>query len=324
MNRFGRLSLLPCMLALLFPLGAQADCQQWDATGGWSAIQSNISADSDHTQPLFSLEQSGPELRGTASFHRGERGEGDRDYRASVDGMIKGNTIELTAYWDDHTIGIYKGSISSLGRAEGDTYDRYNPDNKAHWYSDRRFNCLATAPVLAATVGFGRVAPRTASAPGTTICDAAKSARARNSPAAPGLEKQCTEYRIRTAAASTSATETRDDHSEISALLHPDSAAAPAALPPVDPAQLDAFAATGAKIAQIDPAVAQARSAETGAFYQLGFDIATGLFGDPALGAKGNTATGPGSGRIRDSLSAAGQRGFDASVKFHLARDYRH
>ncbi len=57
-------------------------------------------------------------------------------------------------------------------------------------------------------------------------------------------------------------------------------------------------------------------------FYQLGFDIATGLFGDPALGAQGNTLMGPGSQRIRDTLSAAGQRGFDDSVKFHLARDY--
>ena len=58
--------------------------------------------------------------------------------------------------------------------------------------------------------------------------------------------------------------------------------------------------------------------------YQRGFDIASGLFGDPALGAQGNTATGPGSMGIRNSLSAAGQRGFNASVAFHLAHDYKH
>lgn len=55
----------------------------------------------------------------------------------------------------------------------------------------------------------------------------------------------------------------------------------------------------------------------------LGFDIATGIFGDPALGAKGNTATEPGSLKIRDGLSAAGQRGFNASVALHLSRNYR-
>jgi hypothetical protein len=75
------------------------------------------------------------------------------------------------------------------------------------------------------------------------------------------------------------------------------------------------FAARGARIAKLDPKVADARIAETDVFYWLGFDIATGIFGDPALGALGNTATGPGSLKIRDSLSPAGQRGFNASVK---------
>ena len=87
------------------------------------------------------------------------------------------------------------------------------------------------------------------------------------------------------------------------------------------------LAETGAKIAQADPAVAEARNAQPDnprirniVFYRLGFDIATGIFGDPARGALGNTATGPGSLKIRDSLSAAGQRGFDVSVKFHLGQ----
>jgi len=82
------------------------------------------------------------------------------------------------------------------------------------------------------------------------------------------------------------------------------------------------FASTGAAIAAADAAVAEARNAQTDVFYRLGFDIATGIFGNPALGARGNTATGPGSLGIRDSLSAAGQRGFNASVKLHLSRKY--
>jgi hypothetical protein len=78
------------------------------------------------------------------------------------------------------------------------------------------------------------------------------------------------------------------------------------------------LAATGAAIAKADPTVGAQRNRETDALYRLGFDIATGIFGDPALGAQGNTATGPGSLKIRDSLSAAGQRGFDAAAAFHL------
>jgi hypothetical protein len=87
--------------------------------------------------------------------------------------------------------------------------------------------------------------------------------------------------------------------------------------------ELDALAARGAEIARRDPVVAQARVAENDVSYWQGFDIATGLFGDPALGAKGNTATGPGSLGIRDALTPAAQRGFNASVALHLSRDYR-
>jgi len=105
--------------------------------------------------------------------------------------------------------------------------------------------------------------------------------------------------------------------------------------------------ATGATIGKADSVVAEARNTTTDVFYRLGFDIATGIFGNPWLGAQsdpaawpgphrlcildgesfvcaqGNTATGPGSLGIRDSLSAAGQRGFNDSVKLHLSRKYK-
>ena len=92
---------------------------------------------------------------------------------------------------------------------------------------------------------------------------------------------------------------------------------------PVAVPDLDALAAVGAAIAAQDPAVAEARNAKASPFYQLGFDIASGLFGDPALGSAGDTVMGPGSESIRNSLSAAGQRGFNASVQLHQARDYK-
>ena len=75
---------------------------------------------------------------------------------------------------------------------------------------------------------------------------------------------------------------------------------------------------TGAAIADKVPALAAARKAEPLGFFTLGFDIATGLFGDAALGGLGHTAAGPGALRIRDGLEAAGQRGFNASMALNL------
>ncbi len=84
-----------------------------------------------------------------------------------------------------------------------------------------------------------------------------------------------------------------------------------------------ALAAVGLAIAKADAAVQKARTADPDVLYWLGFDIASGIFGDPALGAQGNSASGPGSMRVRDSLSAPGQRGFNAAMAFHLSRHYK-
>lgn len=83
------------------------------------------------------------------------------------------------------------------------------------------------------------------------------------------------------------------------------------------------LAEVGAAIAEADPVVMKARMREQDAAFWLGFDIATGIFGDPKRGAQGNTATGTGSLAIRDNLnSPASRRGFNASVALHLARRY--
>ncbi|MEP7244659.1 MAG: tachylectin-related carbohydrate-binding protein [Gammaproteobacteria bacterium] len=78
------------------------------------------------------------------------------------------------------------------------------------------------------------------------------------------------------------------------------------------------LAARGSAIARADRMVAETRTSDPDVFYWLGFDIATGLYGPANLGALGYTATGPGAYKIRDSLSAPGQRGFNAAVYFHL------
>jgi hypothetical protein len=195
--------------------------------------------------------------------------------------------------------------------------------------------------------------------PGTTpaafrsICDSARDARERNNPAAPGLEQTCQAVKKGEALASQDplATELRNQQPDDSARQGFDIGMAVAegqtALGPgkeqtcagrhtaaeqggcriavlfsVDRNRNAQLAQKGAEIAQADQVVANVRNSETDVFYRLGFDIATGIFGNPALGAQGNTATGPGSLSIRDALSAAGQRGFNAAVKLHFSRKY--
>lgn len=82
------------------------------------------------------------------------------------------------------------------------------------------------------------------------------------------------------------------------------------------------LAEVGLSIATADPELAKARAAEADARYSLGFDIATGIFGDPKLGAQGNTLADPGSLGIRDSLSPVAQSGFNAAMRIHLRRRY--
>jgi hypothetical protein len=83
------------------------------------------------------------------------------------------------------------------------------------------------------------------------------------------------------------------------------------------------MATKGAAIAKRDPVVAAARTADPSAFYSLGFDIATGIFGDLALGGAGHTSEGPGSQAIRDGLNADGQKGFRAAVDLYLVQKHK-
>ncbi|MGH6628627.1 MAG: hypothetical protein ACREB3_02720 [Burkholderiales bacterium] len=215
--------------------------------------------------------------------------------------------------------------------------------------------------------------PTAPSSTATSICDKARIAKARNSPAAPGLEQQCLAsggsmtpppppvdaaqldalavkggpiaaadplsaalraqqtgaagqrgFDIGMAAAENQTAPgpgKQHIHDSLPADEQPGYAAAVAFS--LERNSNQDLAARGAAIVAEDPFVANARSADANLFYQLGFDIATGLFGDPALGAYGNTLTGPGSLKIRNSLSAAGQRGFNAALTFHQARKYR-
>ncbi|MEP7247242.1 MAG: lamin tail domain-containing protein, partial [Gammaproteobacteria bacterium] len=192
-----------------------------------------------------------------------------------------------------------------------------------------------------APIGLGRVNSSAPAGPRKPLCEAAADARARNSPAAPNLEAQCRASqtpvkslgRVNVAAAPgapaaprtlcQAAYDARARSSPAAPNLEAQCRATGGTPSPVSPQDLDALAAVGRTIATMDPVIARARTAEPDGTYWRGYDIATGVFGDPALGAKGNTATGPGSLGMRATLNAAGQRGFDASVSLHLSRNYK-
>jgi hypothetical protein len=216
----------------------------------------------------------------------------------------------------------------------------------------------------------GRVNTGSAPPPSRSICDSARDALARKSPAAPNLVNQCRAAGGNATAVATNAEldsvsargESLAANDELAAMLRarlPDEQArrgffigmgvwegntAPGpgkqrfhdALTAAEQRGFDVAAAyslphnkyvalvgVGGTIAAADTELAASRSSlQEDGFYWLGFDIASGLFGDPAAGAEGAKAMGAGPVAIRDSLSANQQRGFDASMAMHLARTY--
>ena len=183
-------------------------------------------------------------------------------------------------------------------------------------------SALQTGPAPEPIKAQGRVRlPGTSSTTNLTICEAARLARERNSPAAPGLEEKCRAQQAIKAQGRVKLPEGTPPNPPIP--ICESARLARARNSPAAPGlEQKCLAAKGEAIANADPVVAAARNAEADASYRQGFDIATAIFGDPALGAQGNTQTGPGSLGIRNSLNAAGQRGFNASVKLHLSRKY--
>jgi len=92
------------------------------------------------------------------------------------------------------------------------------------------------------------------------------------------------------------------------------------------------LAALGMGIAAADTELAEARAIRPSGLYWLGFDIATGIFGNPDLGALGYTTINPRDERMRASASEGEhilllthevESGFNASMVLHLARKYK-
>jgi hypothetical protein len=232
---------------------------------------------------------------------------------------------------------------------------------------DLEAQCAASMVPVASMgrVGGGATAPR----PQRSICDAAVDARARNSPAAPNLEAQCQAaggiYKMRPSDADFEVVRARGeaiaarDRSAASirtslydaprrgfdiglGIWDGNTADGPGKQRYHDFLNLAEqqgfnFAAAyalprnkyaglvdiGSAINAADAEVRAARSASNDGFYWLGFDIASGIFGDPRAGAQGIRGMSSGAIATRESLNDAEQRGFDSSMRLHLSRKYQ-
>ena len=190
---------LGAALCLLGANAAQAtECLRWDVSGSWSAIQDN------DTRADFTFTQGDTLVQGNATFEKHWTRHGN------FDGTLNGSDLKFTVYWNIYNngvneIGEYLGTISPTGRVTGITFDKYHPEVRVPWYSSRQMGCArwsagppattsappGTAPRPA--ISLGRVQrPPGGSAPAPmTICERARDAAARNSPAAGALQRQC-------------------------------------------------------------------------------------------------------------------------------------
>ncbi len=309
-------------------------CRQWQVPASMEIIQNGQGGQRVYLQ----IKQEGSNFHGWAQYQTTQR-----NVIGNFSGTMVGDVFQTRILWTysgQPSIGQYSGRVRAregglvngkmLGYIfEGSTHDEYVKPAQYQYWSAYHFVCadpVQAPPSVEApkpAVALGRVGVRDASPP-PAICDAARSAKARNSPAAPGLERQCLASGGSMALPLTEAS-ARIDSAALRPGVSAPSTPPPEASPPepatsVSAEKLQSLAATGSTIADADPAVAEARNGDTDTDFQFGFDVGSALFGDPALGGSGNTAIGPGALAIRAALGSVGQAGFDASMNFHFQR----
>lgn len=182
---------------LICPAQAHAACSEWVMPAELYITQSN------DTSVSVKLTQGEGGFTGTAhAQHFQDEGFVD-NASGVVDGSLVGSNVNFTVNWSlvargvGSSTGVYTGTVGPQGRMSGAAYDELHPDTKATWFVHEVLQCSSAATAAPSpsrpTVQLGRVQPFPGTAPGPvrSICDMARSARARGSPAAPGLERQC-------------------------------------------------------------------------------------------------------------------------------------
>ena len=184
-------------LSLICPAEAQAACNEWTFPASMFLTQSN------DTQVIITISPVEGGYSGRANYRRPDKiVERGIIVSGDVDGMIDNANIQLIIHWDrlsnlNGSTGVYNGTVSPQGRMSGTAYDQEHPETKANWFISQLAQCRSTTTAANASprtgLLLGRVQPLPGQTPGPrpTLCESARSARARNSPAAPGLERQC-------------------------------------------------------------------------------------------------------------------------------------
>ena len=134
--------------AMLLPSAAQADCAQWDLSGHWEIRQTN------GITVLMDLVQTGTDVHGAAAYGlRGGVGEFGAKVTGPVTGTVNGNSIQLTAEWNNAKGGEYTGGVGSDAFIGGSTRDQSHPEVVAGWRGNRAATCLVTAGLPSSPAG---------------------------------------------------------------------------------------------------------------------------------------------------------------------------
>ncbi len=314
-------SLLALVGLMRAPVASADSCPQWGINGKYTARQSNLlqgSADL-RAAAFMTLVQTGSQFQGSASSISEDSREQVKQVRGPVVGTLIGDAFEATIYWDNNTIGVYSGRVGPQGLIVGTTYDRNNPSTRADWHMEEVAVCAPSAPGAVVppapakpTVLLGRVQPVAgAAAPATTVCQAAQSARARNSPAAPSLEAQCRAQNAQSQAALVAPPRA----ALVAQAASPPAAAAPAAgTRVIDAAWRELNGPKGAFLASQDPLATELRNLQAAGPQRRGFDFGMAV-------TDGQTADGPGKQAVRAALAGDEQPGFDFALRYSLDRN---
>jgi hypothetical protein len=132
--------LMGSLLALL-PSSLEAQCGQWNVSGGWYLIQGN-----DHM--TVDLQQNGNVVTGTVSNDvKTSRYYESKTVHGTVDGTVEGDNFNFQIFWPEGLTGVYQGKFRASGRLEGKTHDKSKPSSRAVWHSDGVMKCADAAVV---------------------------------------------------------------------------------------------------------------------------------------------------------------------------------